>query len=801
MFKAHIHKDHIQDCNQHSIQTARYSSEALSGIGLEKTAYLCGLIHDAGKYTEEFDSYIENADAGKPAAKGSVIHTFACVRMILENYHHCYSGKDPQNEFSDLAAEFIAIAAGSHHGQFDAIGPDGHSGLDHRFRKQPEYDKRAISNFYRECISKEDLDHLFHLSVAEIEQVYRKCIDLVLSSEEPAKELLFYLSLLERMMCSAVMDGDRWDTAEFMSDGQIDFHDYVTKELGDIWSGALEHLEQRLSDFPCDTEIEKARREMSDDCAAFAEHEGGIFRLDLPTGAGKTLSGLRYALKHAKQYQKERVIFAVPLLSILDQNARVLRDAIGRDDIILEHHSNVVLERKTEEETAQRELLIDTWNSPVVITTLVQLLNTFFDGRTSAIRRFRCLANSVIIIDEVQSVPQKMLSLFNLAVNFLSKICDTTFLLCSATQPALELNSHPLKVDKARIIPPEKKKQFQQLFKRNTAVYEGACGYEEIAEKAEQHLHDYGSVLIVCNTKSEAARLFQLCSDSYDCCVHLSTAMCMAHRKKVLRDITEKLRRGQPVICVSTQLIEAGVDISFGAVIRITAGIDSIVQTAGRCNRNLENSINAPVSIADLKGENLSRLKEIQQGQNITGELISEYRRDPGQFDHDLLSEKAIRYYYRRLFQTINTSRHSTDFVTHDVNLMDLLSLNQAFVPEDLNGIILRQAFKTAGNYFEVFENNQVSVVVPYEEGKEVINELLSEKGKYDLRYAKYLLRQAGEYTVDLFQNQIDLLQRGGGIYSNADGTILFLRPNYYDRNLGVVLTGKEESEWDTLIW
>ena len=741
MYEAHINGEKLQTCKAHCMNTARYAKAYAKGIGIENTAYLCGLVHDAGKCTAEFKHYIEAASRGEEVSKGSVIHTFAGVKMILSRYHTHYNPNAETGDFNNLAAELIAIAVGSHHGQFDVFNAAGESGFGHRLEKQPGYDKKAIQNYYKECISVAEIDHLFSKSTQEIQKIYFRLLKLVekTDDEEKNKEILFYLGLLERMILSLLVEGDRRDTAEFMSDGKMHFLNTGETEQTIIWKNAFKHLMIKLDAFPQKTELQRARRKLSDYCEVFAENPCGIYRLNLPTGAGKTLSSLRYALAHAKKFNKKHIIFAIPLLSILDQNVGVIREAVGNDSLILEHHSNVVQEGGTDEENLKRELLRDTWDSPIIITTLVQLLNTMFEGKTSSIRRFHSLVNSVVVIDEVQSVPTKMMSLFNLTLNFLSNICNTTFLLCSATQPLLEQNRHKLLVGRGEVIPAHELEKYKKIFKRTNVQCIGTLDQDNIIQQVEEYYQKYTNVLVVCNTKKEAYELFLKAKSITDNCIHLSTSMCMAHRKRIIEEMSQKLSNRKPLICVSTQLIEAGVDVSFGAVIRLAAGIDNVAQAAGRGNRNGESEKLAPVSIAFLKGEDLSRLKEIKLAQDVTGELVTEYKNRPATFENDLISDSSVNYYYERLIQKIEKVEHWTDYSVENSNLLDYLSCN-TFNTQNMSikdgDITMRQAFKTAGEKFEVFDNAQISLIVPYGEGREIINEILSDRFSIDIPWS-----------------------------------------------------------------
>ncbi len=807
MYKAHINGDRVQSCKEHSIAAAELAKRCAETVGLANTAYLCGLLHDVGKCTNEFNEYIEAAAKGESVVKGSVIHTFAGFQMILKRYHSNYNTRystcDENEKLGNLTAELIAIAIGSHHGQFDIYGPRQESGFAHRFENQPEYDKRAAENFEQECASAEEIDELFEKSSAEVKKLYCEiCKQLIksIAPENQGEEMLFYLSMLERFLLSALIEGDRRDTSEFMQDTAIQSGGRPNIDTEKIWSKCIKNLQRKLDTFSTQTPLQCARRELSEYCEKFADNSCGIYRLNLPTGAGKTLSGMRYALKHAKKYGKKRIIFVIPLLSILEQNASVIRETVDDDSLILEHHSNVVVDAMSAEECERQEFLTDTWEAPMIITTLVQLLNTMFDGKPSSIRRFHSLADSVIVIDEVQTVPTKMLSLFNLTLNFLSKICNTTFLLCSATQPRFELNSHKLNVDERDVVPPDVTAKYHDIFKRTQVQYMGELGPEKIMKKAEEHYKKYHSVLIICNTKKEACELFNKARYITKNCIHLSTAMCMAHRKAVISTMIRKLENKEPLICVSTQLIEAGVDVSFGAVIRLAAGIDSVAQAAGRANRNGEFGEPSPVGVAYLKGEDLSHLKEIKLSQDITGELIAEYKKNPRYFNNDLISDSSVSYYYNAMFRKINAVANYTDYCAGDGNLMDFLSLNSKYVSENTGKIIMRQAFKTAGERFKVFDNRQSAVIVPYGDGMEVINNILSDRFSSDIIWSKKVLKEAKEYIVELFDYQLKKLAESGAVYADKNKTVRILNPDYYDSFLGVITQKGDESEWNTLI-
>lgn len=349
-------------------------------------------------------------------------------------------------------------------------------------------------------------------------------------------------------------------------------------------------------------------------------------------------------------------------------------------------------------------------------------------------------------------------------------------------------------------IPNEKLQDYKAIFKRTEVQYIGELNQDEIIDQAREYYYAYNSVLIVCNTKKEAYDIFSKAKEVAETCFHLSTSMCMAHRKKVIADMTDKLKTGEPLICVSTQLIEAGVDVSFGAVIRLAAGIDNVTQAAGRGNRNGESAELSPVGVTYLKGENLSKLKEIKRAQDITGELVSEYKKRPDDFENDLISDSSVKYYYEVLSRKLNSELHSTEFCVEGDSLWNYLTYNSKYAENSNPGITMRQAFKTAGEKFEVFDNSQVSLVVPYKDGADIINDILSDRFTVDISWSKKVLKKTKEYTVSLYDYQVKKLNEGGAIYSDKNKTVLILNTDYYDSQLGVITEKGADDNWNTLI-
>ncbi len=889
MIVAHIRGDgKIQSLKEHCTNTAEYAQRVLDGIGLEKTAYLAGLLHDMGKAKQEFTQYLLAAAEGKEPVRGSVNHTFAAVHFLMDRWHQA-----DEDEYPEITAELVAAAVGSHHGLFDCIDAQRNNGFLYRQSKENIGYEESLERYLLECASIEELDELFKEAVGEITAIIGK-LSAMLNPEndECEKEFGFYTGILARLLTSAVIEGDRRDTAEFMDavefpveekdlehfwkrllvymEGRLarlltsaviegdrrdtaEFMDAVEfpveeKDLEHFWKRLLVYMEGRLDQLPKRKPIDQARRDISDTCARAAYCQGGVYRLNVPTGGGKTLSALRYALTHAAVHRKKRIIFTSPLLSILEQNAKVIRDYVGDDAIILEHHSNVIQEKDGSENMERLDLWTQTWDAPIVITTLVQLLNTCFSGKTGAIRRFHSLCNSIIVIDEVQTVPGKLLTQFNLTVNFLSEICGATIVLCSATQPEFGKVNHPLLQEPQELVPWQE--ELWKPFRRTQIVNSGSKRKEEIPELVEQALVDCCSLLVVCNTKRDAKYLFENLPDCRK--FYLSADMCTKHRRNTLNALKEALHQteGQEkLVCISTQVIEAGVDISFQRVIRLLAGMDSVVQAAGRCNRHGERPDLAEVLVVDCTNEDLSYLPEIKMAKEASGSLLVAFSQNPEKFCQNLADNRAIAYYYQKLYGKMEgkyqdniLQEHGTMFDLLSANetyadancesaerfflrqafrlageqgkyqdnilqehgtMFDLLSANETYADancESAERFFLRQAFRLAGEQFRVFDEDTTELLVPYGAGSRIREQLLEQDriyGEKDWGNIERLCREAREYCVSVYRHQWTNLQEQGAVTTLLNGRIHVLSDGYYDEYAGFSpkkgLTGFQE--------
>ena len=789
-----------QTLKQHSYQTAEYAAESIGTAKIYNIVFLAGLLHDCGKGKRELVEYLEDIFAGKEVKRGSINHTFAGVIWLWEHFH-----KTTSSQWERLTCEIICYAIGSHHGMFDCVDLDGENGFMHRLQKDRDeicYEE-AVSNFLSQVAPENVLFEYFYNAEEEVKAFFQLAKETYASNGE---KVFFQISMLIRLVLSAVIYGDRRDTGEFMKQR------CAVKEQKFSWRERKNYFENKIAQLDSDSVLNQVRREISCQCLKFAEREPGIYRLNVPTGAGKTLCSLRYSLAHAEveKYHKKRVIFIIPLLSVLDQNAKVIREYLPDQDEVLEHHSNVIHEKESEEELDWYEFLTTNWRSPVIVSTLVRLLDILFSHKASDIGRLQALCDSVIVIDEVQSLPKKVTEMFNMAINFLQQYCNATIILSSATQPCFEELKWPLHLAPDPDMVLLSREQLQ-IFKRAEIINRTdpyGMDWEDCTGFCMDLMKEHASLLIVCNTKTEARTMFERLqeqseSQGWSIC-HLSTAMCQKHRLDILQELKEKLSMLQKrdenkekipkLICVSTQLIEAGVDLSFQGVVRILAGVDNLAQTAGRCNRSNEYGRMGKVYLINLKNENLSMLPEIAKAQNSTRKVLEEMQLS----EESLIGEQATRMFYQYLFKaTKDEIRYPIDDFGMKIYLADLLANRNGAAENGKNGdSILHQPFKTAGKKFHVFEQKTVDVLVPYKEGKKLIERLQKMQGFFhNMEELEQLMQQAKQYTISIFEWEKERLDHAGLLIKLLDDRVLALSDKAYNSSYGLMNIKEQEVE------
>lgn len=804
-----------QYLHEHLKGTTSWAAEFAGKIGLKKAGELVGLLHDLGKATDVFYQYIASAtglidsDADDyvdaTEKRGKIDHSSAGAQYIYNQF----SNREPE---INLFAQILALVLASHHsGLINCLTPSGEDNFTRRMHKSEEQTRFQESLTNLDANIKQRIDELIS-NDSVVNQLKQKLI-LLKEDNDSRETYSFKIGLLTRFLFSCLIDADRVDTANFEFPEMANLRNQGKYTP---WSILIKKLNRELDKFTNQNKVDTLRQEISRHSLECSSRPKGLYQLTVPTGGGKTLSSLRFALNHADKHHMDRIIYVIPYTSIIDQNAetarRILEDkneqGLYLNHIVLEHHSNLT----PDEENTRQKLLAENWDAPIIFTTMVQFLETLFGFGTRSARRMHQLANAVIIFDEVQTLPVQCVHLFNIAIRFLIKTCGSTIVLCTATQPLLdkiEPEKRALQIGKEQQMMPDVQKLFDEL--KRVKVYDwckiGGWMEQEVVDLAGKELNETGSVLIIVNTKKAASALFRrfkndLTTEVY----HLSTNMCPVHRMEVLDKIKACLKEKRPVICVSTQLIEAGVDIDFGSVIRYLAGLDSIAQAAGRCNRNGTRSQPGRVFIINPQEENLDKLKDIKIGRDKAERVLEEYKANPEQFDGDILGLKAMERYYQYYFyarkEDMNYPINSNSAAGRADNLFDLLSTNPKSVQEyqRINStspkIPLRQSFMTAAKIFQAIDSLTRGVIVPYgEEGNRIISDLCTTRN-LDQQYR--LLKEAQRYSVNVYCSQLHEFIKKKIIREVQEGSgIFYLDERHYSDEYG--MSEVEANEMKTL--
>ncbi|MCK5542680.1 MAG: CRISPR-associated helicase Cas3' [Desulfobacterales bacterium] len=750
-------------------------------IGMPDLGLILGLLHDFGKYSQQFQSYIQSATGildpdiddsyvNANDLKGKIDHSTAGAQWIWQRCNKNFIG------------QILAVCLVSHHGGLlDCLQVDGKNGFIKRI------DKDDVKTHLQECITASDTQ-----VISEIEQIISGSFFLdfdrqlkeiyKLGLKEPDHIKHFRLGFFTRFLFGCLIDADRIDSA--------DFGNPINRKLRPIkpidWQIGINRMEKKVTSFSVRNHIDTIRNDISNQCQKRAKEAQNIYTLTVPTGGGKTFASMRYALHHAKEHKLDHIIYIIPFTSIIEQNAEEIRLVIEKDGDafpwVLEHHSNL----EPEEQTQQSKLVAENWDAPIIFTTMVQFLEVLFGGGTRGARRMHSLANSVLIFDEIQSLPINCVHLFCNGLQFLVDYARTSAILCTATQPLLN-NLNPeysqLRMPDNHELVDNKAELFTQL--KRVGIVNKVCpqGWTEIdlTKLAIQQLEEKGNCLIIVNTKKWAQKLYELCQNGVDdhSIFHLSTSLCPAHRKKILTLVRQRLDAGLPVLCISTQLIEAGVDVDFNSVIRFLAGLDSIAQAAGRCNRNGNLSM-AQVFVVNPQDEAIDMLDDIKEGRDKALRIFSE-NKDGNLLNPDVMNQYFSYYFYDRA--QLMTYPLTEKQAGRQDTLLSLLSDNSRNVGRSKQGINLQQSFKTAGRAFKAIDAPTQAVIVPYGKGRDIIGELCAD---FEPAKAWKLIKQAQQYSVNVFPNAWRKLQDADAVTSIQGEEIYFLDERFYSNDFGL---------------
>jgi CRISPR-associated endonuclease/helicase Cas3 len=752
--------EHAKNVADISISISRFSN----------TSKLIAYLHDIGKLSDDFQKYITNG-----GIRGSVIHAWQGAFLANELF-------TDKSVPAMLLKEVIGFCITAHHNNLsDGVSPDGTTNYLDKFMNTMDI-KYSFDNIKTKIDKKdkEPLLQLFENAKQEIVVILAK-INENYKNKDSAN---FALGLYVKHLYSCLVDADRLDAYLFSTNAELTEEDTE-------WNSLIDTFERNISKFPNTEPIDSIRKSVSDKCKAAAKKETGIYQLSVPTGGGKTLSSLRFALHHCKELGKKRIIYVIPYLSIIEQTAKNIRNILNLTEdnaVVFEHHSNI-MEQEDESAAEIRALTSARWDSPIIITTMVQFLETVMSSKGGKLRKFAHMADSVLIFDEIQSMPIKAIHCFNEVISFLSKILNSTVILCSATQPTLE------STQRANLLLAENPKliyctdDFKDIKRVKISIEpekdtSSATGF--IIEKAS----DNGNCLVIVNTKKSALDIFNLIRNQNSGfeVLHLSTSMCTVHRIEVIDTIKKCLAEGKKVICISTQLIEAGVDLSFSCVIRAMAGLDSIAQAAGRCNRNGESIEAKVVYTFILKDENLDKLPDIKSGKDTTAQISIDKTADM-----DLLDETIMTSFYKNYFHGKDSQMDYPIGKNETVYAMLSSNCSGKQNYQNRTGMqfsrLMAQAFNSANMNFCVIDNNTKSVVVLYGEADDLIEQYQLQPINVLTKEKVQIIKKLQRYSVGLYEWQLQKLSKQQALRLLDEETgIIILDKNYYAADVGLVL-------------
>ena len=725
---AHVRKNEdgswapAQPLIDHLKGTAELASKFAKTFNSSSWEYAMGLAHDAGKATSAWQHYLEtksgyDEEASLEIKPGKQDHSSPSAKLIEEILG------------TGIGRILSYCIAGHHAGLPDWIGSQGSLS----FRLQ-------------------------NAKTSDIPQKYRDALHSVPLESPPWKfdNTGLDMSLWIRMLFSCLVDADFLDTEAYMQSYRAKTRENylpLTELLNRFDSYMKEMTTKALAE--ADTPVNRARQRVLADCRSASKLEPGFFSLTVPTGGGKTLSSMAFALEHAVQFGKERVIYVIPYTSIIEQNADVFKKVLGSDQVI-EHHSNL----DVDDLSPEARLAAENWDAPVIVTTSVQFFESLFASRPGRCRKLHNIVNSVVVLDEAQLVPTEYLEPILATMKLLCEHYKVTFVLCTATQPAFEARDnfphfHGLPKGSVREIVQDVSGLYDELKRVEVMPIDTKTirTWEEIARE----LTSFDKVLCVVSDRKSCRELYALMPNGT---YHLSALMCAQHRSDRIAEIKKKLKTTETVRVISTQLVEAGVDIDFPVVYRAMAGLDSIAQSAGRCNREGKLNLNGELGrVVVFTPQRKPPAGILRKATETTVRLLESDVKDP-------INHAAFVSYFSELYWKVNS--------LDEKKIMEMLST-------DMQDIGIQ--FRSAAEAFHIIDDaKQKTILVPYGEGEKFIAELKA-KGP-----ERWLLRKLQRYSINIYNDQFYALLNRGSIEEVSLGLFALTCKIEYDDSVGLLI-------------
>lgn len=791
----------VQTLLDHLINTGKYAAEIGGEIDCYYCSFLLGLTHDLGKAKICFKQKIlgqNNKHVNHSSAGASYL------KIRLKDLINGIKELNLETAYSYREIFFYVITA--HHGLYDAIGEgqnlrgnfvsriDDRMALDEDISAIEEEIHPFVVDELEPALAKTlgmSLNDLILQALSELQSVLEKIKKLVAENENKSikiRERKIYEAFFTRLLLSILKTADCFDSSQWFQEEKI--NSLEKKDLVNIFSDYYELTEKRASYFAGhsgDNSLNIIRTQLSLLAQEHALKQSyGISQFEMPTGAGKTEAGLRYGVTNIKKFNKNRLFYVAPFLSVVEQSAKSIKNVLG-EEYVLEHHSNIINDQDTEslDETEldkslylPKAYIVDYWDAAVVVTTMVQFYSTLFAERSANICRFCKLIDSAIILDEIQSLPVEHVYCFNLMLNFLSRIMKVNVLLCSATQPPFnhkELN-FPLKFSEEQQVIPSNSKLEKPIdysvFERSQVFptwrdmsQDEMMELDDVVKLLYEQMEVSDSVLCILNTKAAVRSLFEKVKEKFPeiKVVYLTTNLCAAHRLDCIREMKNLLRLNRTennnktkLICVTTSLIEAGVDLDFDIVLRSITGADSIEQARGRCNREGFLRKGGKVFILRLKEDNtdVKGLHDIYKRGILTNVFVDkQIELGYTSLDMRLLTEDFYQKYFLEHADEMvyNIPKLGTSAVellsTNDANVKAAISCRNQ---EDFTKRHkLFQAFETVAKYMKLIDQETKSIIVPYK-NEDLLQQLRDAITCYDFKEVKAILKKLQRYTVSV---------------------------------------------------
>ena len=716
---SHIYKDatgqwKIQTNAEHSNNVAKLARSFADELGMGMWGYVLGMLHDKGKESDDFQSYIRKESGYDYEAKCPLEHNHAFVGGIIAKSIY---GKGSE---SLLCNQII-----SHH-----------SGL-HDYCQIEETLKKDIPSDVNRCVEK------IHLNRPPFS----------LSTIKGCKGMTSDANHLSRMLFSCLVDADYLDTELFMDEksARKRINGISLQSLLPLLETYIDNLQKRSSE----SEVNAIRRTVQERCVSVSNVEKGFYSLTVPTGGGKTLSSLVWALRHAVHNGMKRIIIAIPYTSIIVQTASILKQIFG-EEAVLEHHSNFDPQSiKGKEMQHKAKLATENWDYPIVVTTNVQLFESMFSNKPSDCRKLHNIVNSVIILDEVQTLPTDYLQPIVDALKSYQRMFGISVLFTTASQPVLSgliEGCNPKAafqgIDNITEIIPKEYVLHDKLRRVRLEIDNTGSTYNEIADQLSQH----NKVLCIVNTRNDARELFERLPKE-GLTIHLSRMMCPRHVSKAIQEIKQALSDNSETVIrvVATQLIEAGVDIDFPVVYRQEAGLDSILQAAGRCNR--EGKLDMATTYVFSLSEEHKLYGSIIDANNARLNMVNV---------NDWFASEAMTEYFRQLYCRKET------FDKKDIKTL-------LYKPTEM-------CFAEAAKEFRLIEETGKTVYVNMDDSLELVERLKNDGITYSL------MKQLSQYSVNIHERDFLKLLSYGAIEEVIEGIYVVNDRAQYDENIGLRL-------------